>query len=1044
MQSIKSIVSFIRKDFSHSFKSSLLLISLCLQAAVLHSQDINLTEEVHTLLPSPDVAQMNKSVDVPVSLYTGQMNLSVPIYELKMNHFTIPIALQYNSSGIKVDEPASWVGAGWTLSGEGAVSRTVNGLPDETLTMAKGLFHNTRFFDSNGIRVSDLSACGDDVLTAPQTPESVPDSIAMGYLDLEPDVFYVSSPLGNMKFVFDHNRQIIHYENTDFEVVEPHLFNDLNNIGTKWIIRSPTGVMMEFEALETMRSNSGCTSDGSYYVTSPRTLLATKSAWKITKISQGSDAVFFEYENDSVVVDRLYSETTDFGLNGADSKFNTCLTEIKYFTKYLKKITTTNGLIIDFHSSARADIPGKHKLDTISITKHGDLEKRFVLSNDDSLTKLRLLSVFQVDNAGNSLPGHVFEYFDGILPDIGDKSQDYWGYNNGKNNTTLIPDYKSDLYHFESSADREPNVSSCQVGSLKSVTYPTGGRAVFTYELHDYFDEANECTRIFAVQTPPGEIDSVNFSVSSSTYFTWTNANYVDTDFDGGGTQYSIMEIQKLENGSYVSYAPTATSGNRFLLDSGSYRLYAENHEIGEDLNMRVEYEEQCAATTYVGGLRVSEIAFKESDETAFTKRYEYVDLTGQSSGILFSKPLFGGLNTTFLNGAIGTNAAGMSICGNTDVSSWITVNSSPSVATFSGTHHAYSVVKESVVGSQSNGFVLHEFSNEEFPGYSYPPVDYVDLSITNGKSVHQAMLNDEEDTVQLTANQYEEVNSSLVAYGVKSVRRHTQFCYECTGANFTEDFVASFYEIRPKWHRLKETRTYSFESGSALAKSQLFEYGNEHSYPVLIKHTTSNSDTIENHIIRDSIPGLVIESVKYLKQPDTLQKISQKKWVYQDGLPIEESSWNRDTDLITREGLIQRDAFGNIQSFQQLPDNNGTETLYLRAFDGSRIVAEIQNASATEINNLWAPNTIDGLYVQESTVTINQRLETLRLALVNTPIQIRIFKYEAGQAFGPSEIIDSNGEAVKYEYDSFGRLTLIRDNQDNVLKKFEYTYTNQ
>lgn len=1029
--------------------AGVLLLALTIWSTAAFSQEVNFTEEIHTLLPSPDVAQMNKFVDIPVSLYTGQMNLSVPIYEIKMNHFTIPVALQYNSSGIKVDESASWIGAGWTMTGEGAVSRNVNGLPDENLTMAKGLFHNTRFFDSNGIRVSDLSECGDPLLVTPEfDPESVPDSITMGYLDFEPDVFYLSSPVGNLKFVFNHNRQIVPYEYTDIEIVE-HPFSDLSNIGTKWVIRNPSGVMMEFEAMEFMSSNSGCTTDGVNYGSTPRTFTGSRSAWKITKIYQDKEWVTYEYEDDSLAVDRLFSETTDFGLYGTNTRFKTCLTEVKYFTKYLKKITTSSGITVDFHSSLRADLQGRHKLDTVSVVRNGDFEKRMILNNDDSLTKLRLLSVYQVDENGQSLPGYSFEYYGGNMPDVGDKGQDYWGYYNGRNNTTLIPDYISNFNHFESSADREPVLSSCQVGTIKSVTYPTGGKSTFTYELHDYDNLAKECAELYVVQTPPGEIDSINFSVSESTYFTWTNANYVDTDFDGGGTQYSIMEIQKLDNGSYVSYSPATTTGNRFQLDSGAYRIYAENHEIGEDLEMKVEYEVACAGTTLVGGLRISKVEYQESGSTVFAKEYEYKDLSGVSSGLLFSRPLFSGLEASYQAGEDGLSNEGVDIryfCTNTELKNWISVSSSPTVATFSGTHLAYSVVKEKISDAQSsNGMILHEFINETIPPYSYPPVDYVDKSIVNGKSLYNVVLNDQLDTLQLSANQYSEVDSSLVAYGVKSVRRHSRHCYDCNGAEFTEDFSASYYQISPKWHRLKETRTYSIEGGDSLEKTQLFTYGTDHTYPEWIENTTSIQDTIQNHILRDAQnPGLVVESISYRKRPSDLLKIGQKKWVYQEGLPVEESMWNRQTDLLTREGVIVRDTLGNILSYQQQPDNDGMSTVYIRAYNGSRVVAEIQNVTTTEIDNLWTPHTIAGLYTLNDNATINLRLESLRQALASTSIPIRIFKYDTNDVFGPSEIIDANGQETKYEYDSFGRLTIIRDHQGHALKKFEYSYANQ
>ena len=80
----------------------------------------------------PTAASIQKFIEVPVSPHTGVPNLGIPIHTVTEGTLSVPISLNYNSSGIKVDEVASWVGLSWSLSAQGMISRTVQGNPDES------------------------------------------------------------------------------------------------------------------------------------------------------------------------------------------------------------------------------------------------------------------------------------------------------------------------------------------------------------------------------------------------------------------------------------------------------------------------------------------------------------------------------------------------------------------------------------------------------------------------------------------------------------------------------------------------------------------------------------------------------------------------------------------------------------------------------------------------------------------------------------------------------------------------------------------------
>ena len=75
--------------------------------------------------PSPESHALMQYSDIPVSLYTGIPDISIPIYTINVGNFSLPISLRYHASGIKVAQEASRVGLGWSLHAGGCISRTI-------------------------------------------------------------------------------------------------------------------------------------------------------------------------------------------------------------------------------------------------------------------------------------------------------------------------------------------------------------------------------------------------------------------------------------------------------------------------------------------------------------------------------------------------------------------------------------------------------------------------------------------------------------------------------------------------------------------------------------------------------------------------------------------------------------------------------------------------------------------------------------------------------------------------------------------------------
>ena len=80
---------------------------------------------------------MTKNATTPGSdvyspdLFTGTVNVNIPIYNYSVDGLNLGVSLSYNTLGIKLDEVASNVGLGWTLNTGGIITRETHGVEDE-------------------------------------------------------------------------------------------------------------------------------------------------------------------------------------------------------------------------------------------------------------------------------------------------------------------------------------------------------------------------------------------------------------------------------------------------------------------------------------------------------------------------------------------------------------------------------------------------------------------------------------------------------------------------------------------------------------------------------------------------------------------------------------------------------------------------------------------------------------------------------------------------------------------------------------------------
>ena len=108
-------------------------------------------------VPSPEIAGLGEYGKVPVSLFTGTPNISIPLYKVEVGNFSLPISASYHPSSVKANSPSGCLGLGWNLMAGGYITRKVNGILDEKYcTVNNGKVIAPGYY-SNAYRLKNIS-----------------------------------------------------------------------------------------------------------------------------------------------------------------------------------------------------------------------------------------------------------------------------------------------------------------------------------------------------------------------------------------------------------------------------------------------------------------------------------------------------------------------------------------------------------------------------------------------------------------------------------------------------------------------------------------------------------------------------------------------------------------------------------------------------------------------------------------------------------------------------------------------------------------------
>lgn len=572
-----------RCDLAIKLSYKLLLFLLC--PLLIHAQsggsgpDIN---EIVKVPLSPEAAAFEKYGKVPVSMYTGTPNISVPLGNIQGKEVSVPVSLTFDASGIKVTQIATWSGLGTNLNVGGMVTRQVNGLPDGYGG------HELRIFDDemkDFINFARYDEFGTDISLDEDLINkwwSIQTEVARKNADTQPDMFsFSANGMSGTIYINYETQEAYCLDNPnirvtmDLDLSQTLVTNQLNG----WEITTEDGSRYVFEKKEITRHlfEVGLGAMEHKYV----------SAWYLTEIfsPSGKDYFQFTYDQDqewingqewlehaSVASNITYNHGPT--ITDTMSSYIGCPEDRTFspvfppYYQYLIQQSHLNYIYLNGKKAAffgaggtagrtdRADLEGRKRIREIDfydptgdeITRSVDFFHSYfgyqgtppsTVQEADIRLKLDKLIIRGNGVGGGDPQEYSFEYIDpDNIPSRYAKSIDFWGYNNGINNTTLIPRLEDITYDDGTvlpGANRTPSSIYTQIGTLKKIYYPTGGHTEFYYGLHvapptNNISYEEEYEEVLELQGGLSLTDDYNYGLSNDDYF----SSIAPTDIPAG------------------------------------------------------------------------------------------------------------------------------------------------------------------------------------------------------------------------------------------------------------------------------------------------------------------------------------------------------------------------------------------------------------------------------------------------------------------------------------------------------------------------------
>ncbi|MBC7410095.1 MAG: RHS repeat protein [Arcicella sp.] len=1015
----------------------------------------------YTILPSPkmpesvavstpDVMSFQKFGNIPVSLYSGKIDVDVPFYEINTGKIKIPIGLSYNSGGVKVDEIASQVGLGWTLNGTGNILTVVNDLPDGTLTYQNyaginfpvNIGFNRRYilsdpmYNANMQWFANVDSAPDFYYVNAPGLDNVFTIDDTNYSDYQTSHFS-RSYISNFLYGRGHKLSPITVQNlgakqgigfTGEEDGNPNLNiptkpADVNFIGfydfNNFEIRNEEGLVYTFSAgnfverrtLPVLVDPTAARLDPSYSldlntynlasIFDPSTQQQVDFVYETFQIAQAQRIRYLSKNNNTGTADPCnYGFIPSF--QGTPIYSNEQL--IKYHTATrLKKIVFNNGEVeFVYSASNRLDYDDK-TLDYIKIKNiQGNIVKNFhlIYSYFDSkegctqkeCKRLRLNQINE-EYPGNTKLYYKFDYEytnTNKLPKRFSYEQDFLGYynNNGYTNTSFI-------------------------GGVLSGPQP---------KLYFYPNK--------------GAFSILPFQKTNDAVF-----RQITGDYSFAPNTYSLTGL--LQKITYES--------------KGFTEFEYENHTFNLD-----------GAQYTAGGARIKKQTINDGSGNTREINYTYVETDGTSSGYISNIPVFGYPNAQITNLTAPPSQW--------TPFSFTTYDFDKSALELSGSNFVgYSRVVETETGNGSTESLF--YSAKEYPDVksvkvprdqcgqylvdnsNFPGKIFENLKEKRGTLKEKTVYDEIGNRVNKVENTYTYSAFSFIPTQYFEAYRTTNNDFY-PRINIYNAYVGETSKINRERNLQTKVVTTEFLTGGDKVIEKYIDYSNNWAFPVVTQERIVNAESEIRTNTRYAFEFSSWPFGAYFVTQNRTEPVMQ--YVYKDNAVVSKGivnyidygnniilpsgvSTGKGTGAFENNMIIDtRDDKGNITRYHN--NNDSKQTYLIWGYNKTKLIAKIESMVGQSMQNYESNLQTLSNADNDRTIGAAGNEGALRAALNNLRTALpytMITTYTFDLIIGLTSITDPRGDVQYYSYDVFGRLQNVKDKDGNILSENEYHYKN-
>ena len=996
--------------------------------------------------PAPSANLVKEHLGYPVSHATGLVDISIPLYEMKVGELSMQLLLKYNSSGIRIQDSPGMVGYGWVLMPDYRIYRTINGKDDLRFPVIKEEiaedFEQYHIESHSELeKMKKLIAYSSMSLhSADMDDSSVYHQLGIDRMDSEYDFFTLCLPEDHVSFILQKETL-----SSDFKVIlipeKPYVitplfdhssmdyqslygFEVLDDQGIKYIFGA-TGVNDEETRgyLELVRLTSG-----SY---------RAYAGWMLRKIVLPNDEeTEFTYEryNDSdlfIPGHMTFMEAGEDVWQGKEAPN-------KGWSSLVFNLPENET---DYKDVGSAELQNEHNrngfpvYECCRLTEIRNSCEKIVFSYETSNQNKALKALSSITcyaQASSQKNKSInFEHQDGFLHSIHisgeglyrfnyhrqdttlrnfEKAIDWWGYCNGRyDNYHTFPAYEfSPTQSVFRPGDREPNIYYMTARALKEIVYPTGGTFKINYGNH-------------RINFANGEKIISGLRVESTETFDPVSGKTLTRRYEYEEPHYAFDEQDDIGQGAHY---PT---GSDFLTTSYIGRILTVEADevmpgtgVYNDVEVFVSAKSQILHTlspyafiSSKGPLvwygKITEYAsdgkteyrydYKLDNHTQALPGAQHPSYhTAEINSFAYNKPLLLSKTHFDKDGNIQKKEVNKYDVPYTYITSVTCFPTKTLLFADRNSRNTDFAIEFALGGGgMSVGYVK---ANDMFP--SVPPFMYAPYAI----------------------------NTSNIKL------KETQIItYDKQGSNYMTETIAYEYDETRPYNIIKKTTTDNrkdqwteryYYPGQTIPHKQALTSGQQ---VVLAQLATDNYKTCLIEQTLEKSGKLLLGKLYGYKKTNSRQYKPESVYFYEDG------------DFSPRIQYLKYDRHGNPACISK--DDGANMVVFLWGYAGQYPVAEIHNATYEEVENALGSTFIERLETSVvCTATDFDRLNNLRTQLPYAQITTRTYIPQVGV----ESTVNPQGTVTRYTYDSTGRLTdiyVVDDERKIVLEEFEYHYVN-